>query len=84
MKREKKLTTPLAYKAEKALKRAVAKAIAEHYRSGIPIAIWRNGKVVLLHPDQYMIRDGHVDYGKSFIPSMPAYRKEERRGRGRR
>lgn len=36
----------MAYEAEKALKRAVAKAIAEHKRNGIPIAIWRDGKVV--------------------------------------
>ena len=39
-------STLMAYKAEKALKRAVAKAIAEHKRNGIPIAVWRDGKVV--------------------------------------
>jgi hypothetical protein len=42
----------LAYKAEEALKKAVAKAIAEHKRKGIPVAIWRNGKVVHLQRDQ--------------------------------
>ncbi len=36
----------IAYRAEKALQRAVAKAIAEHKRNGIPIAVWRDGKVV--------------------------------------
>jgi hypothetical protein len=38
----------MAYKAEKALKRAVATAIAEHKRNGVPIAVWRHGKVVLI------------------------------------
>jgi len=45
MKKVKQSHPPLAYRAEEALKRAVAKAIAEHRRNGIPIAIWRNGKV---------------------------------------
>lgn len=33
-------------KADKALKIAVAKAIADHKRTGDPIYIWKNGKVV--------------------------------------
>ncbi|OGX05091.1 MAG: hypothetical protein A3G87_03465 [Omnitrophica bacterium RIFCSPLOWO2_12_FULL_50_11] len=37
---------PLAVKAEKALKAAVAKAIREHALAGRPIYVWRNGKVV--------------------------------------
>jgi hypothetical protein len=78
MKKEKKLPTLLAYKAEKALKRAVAKAIAEHYRGGIPIAVWRDGKVVLLHPDQYMIRDVHVDYNKSSISIAPTHHRQRK------
>ena len=32
-------------KAEKALKEAVAETIRDHYRTGDPLAIWRNGKV---------------------------------------
>ena len=36
----------MAYRAEEALKVAVAEAIAEHQRKGIPIAVWREGKVV--------------------------------------
>ncbi len=32
-------------KAEKALKKAVAKTIQDHARTGDPIVIWRNGKV---------------------------------------
>ncbi len=34
--------------AMKALKKAVAKAIAQHEREGVPAVIWRDGKVVQL------------------------------------
>ena len=34
--------------AVKALKKAVAKAIAQHQSAGVPAAIWRDGKVVHL------------------------------------
>jgi hypothetical protein len=65
MKKEKKThSTAMAYSAEKALKRAVAKAIAEHRRNGIPIAIWRNGKVVRLHTDQKEVREEQSKYKK--------------------
>ena len=33
-------------KAEKALKNAVAKTIQDHARTGDPVVIWRDGKVV--------------------------------------
>ena len=56
--------TLLAYRAEEALKVAVAKAIAEHRRNGIPIAIWRNGKVVRLHTDQKEVREEQSKYKK--------------------
>ena len=42
---------PLAYRADEALRKAVAEAIAEHRRNGVPIAIWRNGKVVGIRAD---------------------------------
>ncbi len=57
---KKKKKTPsitMPYRAEKALKRAVAKAIAEHQRNGIAIAIWRDGKVVRVSPDQIEAQD---------------------------
>jgi hypothetical protein len=38
--------------AHEAFRRAVAEAIAEHRRSGVPIAIWRDGKVVRIPADQ--------------------------------
>ena len=63
MKKKNKLSNRLlAYRAEKALKEAVAEAIAEHRRNGVPIAIWRNGKVVLVSADQIMVRETQVDY----------------------
>lgn len=63
MKREKKLPpTPLAYRAEEALKKAVAEAIDEHRRNGVPIAIWRDGKTVRISPDQIMVRDVQANY----------------------
>ena len=33
-------------KAEKALKKAVAETIRDHARTGDPVVIWRDGKVV--------------------------------------
>jgi len=52
----------LAYMAEKALKEAVAEAIDEHRRNGVPIAVWRNGKVVLVPPSQMMVREPQAEY----------------------
>lgn len=56
-KRNKPRSALMAYKAEKALKRAVAKAIAEHKRNGIPIAVWRDGKVVRIPAAKIEVRD---------------------------
>jgi len=36
----------LAQKAEKALKQAVRKVVKEHERAGVPLIVWKNGKVV--------------------------------------
>ncbi len=35
-----------------AFKRAVRKALAQHKREGNPVAVWRDGKVTLLTPDE--------------------------------
>lgn len=43
---------PLDIRAEMALKEAVADAIAEHKRQGYPIAVWRDGKAVLIPPEE--------------------------------
>jgi len=42
---------PLVAKAERAMKEAVSKAIAEHWRAGRPVHIWRDEQVVALYPD---------------------------------
>ena len=36
---------------EKAMQRAVSQAIAAHHRAGNPVAIWKEGRVVLWYPD---------------------------------
>jgi hypothetical protein len=43
---------PLERRAEIAFKIAVAKAINEHLRLGLPVYVWRNGKVVELSPNK--------------------------------
>jgi len=62
MKKRKKTSVLLAYKAEEALRKAVAEAIAEHQRNGVPIAIWRNGKVVRIPADQIEVWEPQVEY----------------------
>jgi len=47
MSKNKSQTVPIfVKKAFKALQAAVKKTIEDHYRSGDPIAVWRNGKAV--------------------------------------
>ncbi|MCX5807227.1 MAG: hypothetical protein NT010_14395 [Proteobacteria bacterium] len=43
---------PLDIRAEMALKEAVADAIAEHKKQGHPIAVWRDGKTILIPPEE--------------------------------
>jgi hypothetical protein len=62
MKRTRKKPPLLAYKAEEALRKAVAEAIAEHRRNGVPIAIWRDGKVVRIPADQIEVREPQVEH----------------------
>lgn len=40
------LELPLEQRAEMALKAAVERVIVEHARQGLPIYVWRDGKVV--------------------------------------
>lgn len=42
----------MAFRAEEALKKAVAKATADHKRMGDPIVIWRDGNVVKIPAEQ--------------------------------
>jgi hypothetical protein len=41
----------LAELVENATKRAVKEAIAAHHRAGNPVAIWKDGQMVLWYPD---------------------------------
>jgi hypothetical protein len=53
---------PLAVRAEKAFKEAVANAITEHKRAGVPITIWQDGKVVQIPPDQIEVHEEQTEY----------------------
>ncbi len=46
----KKRSQTLTQKAMQALTEAVAKAVEEHRRRGIPLAVWRNGRAVSILP----------------------------------
>jgi hypothetical protein len=46
------LQLPLEERAEIALKAAIEKVIAEHARRGLPIYIWRDGRVVEVPPEE--------------------------------
>lgn len=48
-------TLPLPLLAEVALKQAVAEAIADHKRSNNPIAVWRQGRVILIPPEDIVV-----------------------------
>ena len=37
-------------KAEAALKKAVRRVVEQHKKSGRPLAVWENGKVVRINP----------------------------------
>ncbi len=53
---------PIEIRAEEAMKRAVEKTIEEHRRTGDPIVIWRDGKVVKIPADQMEVREPGVEY----------------------
>jgi hypothetical protein len=46
------LDLPLEVRAELAIKEAVQEAVEQHNREGLPIYIWRDGKVAELSPDE--------------------------------
>ncbi len=48
--------------AEVALRQAVAGVIQEHRRLGEPLAIWRDGRVAMVAPDQLVLREEPVEY----------------------
>ena len=46
------LNLPIEVRAEMAMKAAVEKVVQEHIRTGRPIHIWRDGKVVAVPPQE--------------------------------
>ncbi len=62
MKKRRRTSFLWAYKAAEAFRKAVAEAIAEHRRNGVPIAIWRNGRVVRILADQIESREPDIEY----------------------
>ena len=60
--RRKKNNRLLAYQAEEVFKKAVAEAIAEHRRNEVPIAIFRDEKVIRIPADEIMVRDSQGEY----------------------
>ncbi len=63
--KKKRAEVPLEKMAEEALREAVAEVIADHKRTGDPIAILRNGKVVHVPADQIEIHETCADYKTS-------------------
>jgi len=54
------LELPLEQRAEMALKAAVEKVIVEHARRGLPIYIWREGKVVEMSLEELRERSANL------------------------
>ena len=46
------LEMPLLRRAEIAMKTAMERVIQEHIREGLPLYIWRDGKVVAVPPEE--------------------------------
>jgi hypothetical protein len=63
--KKKRAEVPLEKLAEEALKEAVAEVIADHKRTGDPIAILRNGKVVHVPADQIEMHETRAEYATS-------------------
>ena len=53
---------PLEIRAEEAMKRAVEKAIEDHRRTGDPIVIWKEGKVIKVPAEKLEVREPDVEY----------------------
>jgi len=49
---KKRKQSSLTQKALQALTEAVAKAVEEHRRRGIPLAVWRNGRAISIPAEE--------------------------------
>lgn len=59
---------PLVEKADLAMKEAVAAAIAEHWRAGRPVYVWRDEQVVALYPDGTAVPQSEEDERQEKLP----------------
>ena len=58
-------SSSLTQKAMQALTEAVAKAVEDHRRHGIPLAVWRDGRAVSISPTEAAIlRETPTPYGR--------------------
>lgn len=57
------LSLPLEQRAEMALKAAVEEVIIEHARQGLPIYIWRDGRVVEVPPEELRAQAALLEAG---------------------
>ncbi|MFH1674870.1 MAG: hypothetical protein ABIF87_15820 [Pseudomonadota bacterium] len=55
---------PLEIRAEEAMRKAVANVIADHKRTGDPIVIWQDGKVVEVPADRIEVHEPEAEYGR--------------------
>lgn len=62
------LKLPLLDRAEMALKAAVEKVIEEHVREGLPLYVWRDGKVVAI-PAKELIKRRNGKRKQGRIPA---------------
>ncbi len=65
MNQKSKRVPAIAIEGEKALRAAVAEVMAEHKRTGTPLAVWQDGNTVLLPADQAIaaVREDRSKYG---------------------
>lgn len=55
----------LTQKAVEAMNVAIQGVVDDHRRRNQPLAVWKDGKVVLVHPDSVMaVREVSEKYGK--------------------
>ncbi|MBI5881748.1 MAG: hypothetical protein HZB91_01375 [Elusimicrobia bacterium] len=50
--KRKSRTKTIGFLAERAMREAVAEVIAEHRRTGEPLALWKNGRAVMVPPSR--------------------------------
>lgn len=54
---------------ERAFQEAVAAAIDEHHRAGRSVPIWRDGRIVMLPPEQSAVAEEEAEYRRTAEPN---------------